>query len=107
VNSVADNVWVCPFCNGPLETLNHIFLDCDLARFLWRTSPWPLLLSSFAAKPISERIIAIIYPFVKLAIPIANIQRFQIFAALVMDTIWFSKHKLIHDAIQPDPPKII
>jgi hypothetical protein len=70
---VADNVWVCPFCNGPLETLNYIFLDCDLARFLWRTSPWPLLLSSFAAKPISEWIIAIIYPSVKLAIPIANI----------------------------------
>jgi hypothetical protein len=39
VNSEDDNAWVCPFCNGPLETLNYIFLDCDLARILWRTSP--------------------------------------------------------------------
>jgi hypothetical protein len=102
-----DNAWVCPFCNGPLETLNHIFLECDLARILWRTSPWPLLISSFADRPISDWIMAIIYPFVKLDIPLADIWNFQIFAALVMDVIWFSRNKLTRDAIQPDVPKII
>ena len=54
VISEDDNAWVCPFCNGPLETLNHIFLECDLARILWRTSPWPLLIFSFVARPISD-----------------------------------------------------
>jgi hypothetical protein len=52
--------------------------------------------------PISEWIIA-----VRLAVPLADIRRFQIFTALIMDTIWFSRNKLIHEAIQPDPPKII
>jgi hypothetical protein len=107
VNSEDDNAWVCPFCNGTLETLNHIFLDCDLAKILWRTSPWPLLISSFAAKPIFDWIIAIIYPSVKLDIPFADIRKFQIFAALVMGVIWFSRKKLIHETIQPDTPKII
>ena len=101
------NAWVCPFCKGPLETLNHIFLECDLARILWRTSPWPLLISSFAARPISDWIIAIIYPSTKLDIPFADTRNFQIYAALVMDVIWFSRNKLIHEAIQPDIPKII
>jgi hypothetical protein len=78
-----------------------------LARILWRTFPWPLLISSFAAMPISDWIMAIIYPSVKLDIPLVDIRNFQLFAALVMDAIWFSKNKLTHDAIQPDIPKII
>ena len=47
------------------------------------------------------------YPSIKLDIPLADVQNFQIFAALVMDVIWFSRNKLTHDAIQPDMPKII
>jgi hypothetical protein len=107
VNSVVDNAWACPFCNGPLETLNHIFLNSDLAKILWRTSRWPILISSFADRPISKWISAIIYPFVKLAVPLADTWRFQTFAAPVMDTIWFARNKLIHEATQPKPPKII
>jgi len=56
------NAWVCPFCNGPLETLSHIFLDCALAKVLWRFAVWPLNISHFSSRPISEWILAIIYP---------------------------------------------
>jgi hypothetical protein len=28
VVSKVNNAWGCPFCRGPIETLNHIFLDC-------------------------------------------------------------------------------
>jgi hypothetical protein len=38
------SAWLCPFCKGPLETLTYIFLECDLARILWRSSPWPIFL---------------------------------------------------------------
>ena len=93
------NAWVCPFCRGPLETLNHIFLNCDLVKVIWRTSPWPNLISSFAARPITDWIIAVIYPSAKLDVPLADIRRFQIFAAIVLDTIWFTRNKLIHDNI--------
>ena len=40
-------------------------------------------------------------------VPLANIRRFQIFAALVLDTIWFARNKLIHNNIQPVPAKTV
>jgi hypothetical protein len=65
------------------------------------------LISSFTARPISDWLIAIIYPPIKLDIPFADIRNFQIYTALVLDVIWFSRNKLIHEAIQPDVPKIM
>jgi hypothetical protein len=99
--------WVCPFCKGPLETLCHIFLDCSFARILWRSDPWPITTSFFSSRPISDWILAVIYPLDRLAIPLAETRKFQLFAALALDFIWFFRNKLIHEAIQPVPSKAI
>jgi hypothetical protein len=106
VASVDVDAWVCPFCKGPQKTLCHIFLECDLARILWRTSSWPLIISGFATRPISDWVLAILYPVEWLAIPKNEVRRFQIFAALTLNLIWFSRNKLIHDALQPVPSKV-
>jgi exonuclease III len=106
VISEDSNAWVCPFCKGPLETLSHIFLDCNLARFIWSNSSWPNVISSYLSRPIHEWILAIVYPTEKLDIPIAHASKFQIFAVLTMDLIWLSRNKLLHEALQPDPYKI-
>ena len=94
-------------CKGPLETLSHIFLDCDLARILWWSSPWPLNTAVFSFRPISDWILAIIYPIDWLAIPKDEVRSFQLFAALTLDHIWFSRNKLVHEALQPVPAKVI
>ncbi|GLT59036.1 hypothetical protein SLA2020_318810 [Shorea laevis] len=107
VSSADDEAWVCPFCKGPPETLSHIFLECDLARILWRSSPWPILISVFSAKPISEWILAVIHPKETLGIPISDIRKFQLFAALTMDFIWMARNKLVHEDIQPTPSSAI
>jgi hypothetical protein len=65
------------------------------------------LIPSYAARPITDWIIAIIYPFARLDVPLADIRRFQIFEALILDTIWFARNKLIHDNIQPVPAKTV
>ena len=65
------------------------------------------MISSFAARPITDWIIAIIYPSTRLAVPLADIRRFQIFATFVMDTIWFARNKLIHENTQLVPAKTI
>jgi hypothetical protein len=85
-----------------LETLSHIFLDCALVKVLWRFALWPLNISHFSSRPISEWILAIIYPLNRLDIPTADYCKFQLFAALVMDLIWQSRTKLIHDGILPN-----
>jgi hypothetical protein len=70
------SAWVCSFCRGHLETLSHIFLNYDLAKFLWSFSPWSLHISSFSSKPIFEWILAIIYPSSWLGISIAESREF-------------------------------
>jgi hypothetical protein len=51
---------------------------------------------------ISEWILTIIYPTSRLGIPIADCKKFQLFATTVLDLIWLSRNKLIHEAIQPN-----
>jgi hypothetical protein len=105
VSSVDLNSWVCPFYKGPQETLSHLFLECDLDRLLWWNSPWPLITSSLAARPIADWIAAIVNPAVLLAIPRKEVQKFQIFPALTLDFIWLSRNKLIFEGLKPDPVK--
>lgn len=101
------DAWVCPFCKNSLETLSHIFLECDLARILWRSSSWPLFPSAFASRHISDWILAIIFPVKMLAIPKYEVRKFQLFASLTLDFIWMARNKLIHDGIQSSPAKAI
>ena len=65
-----------PFAKAP-KKLCHIFLKCDLARFLWRTSSWPLIISGFAARPISDWVLAILYPIEWHAIPKNEVRRLK------------------------------
>jgi len=31
-----------PLCKGPSETIQHVFMECPLARIIWRNSKWPI-----------------------------------------------------------------
>jgi hypothetical protein len=102
VSSVDLDSWVCPFCKGPQETLSHLFFECDLPRMLWWNSPWPLITTSFAARPIVDWIAVIVNPALLLAIPRKEVWKFQIFAVLTLDFIWLSRNKLIFEGLKPD-----
>jgi hypothetical protein len=107
VVSIVDGAWQCPFCKCPLETLSHIFLECDLVVFFWNFSPWPNCHVGFSNRPISDLVLAIIFLCEKLAIPFHDARRFQLFASITMDLIWFCRNMLIHDAVIPSPSKIL
>jgi hypothetical protein len=92
VVQAAEEAWVCPFCKGPLETLTHIFLECSLASFIWRNSPWPSIIVGFSNKPIVDWITAIIFPAQSLAIPVDDVNKFQLFAAITLDNIWRARN---------------
>jgi hypothetical protein len=98
--------WLCPFCNGPLETLVHIFLECNLAGFLWRSSPWSFSISDFLSRPIASWILAIIFPVAMLGIPKVDVRKFHLYASLMLDSIWRCRNSLIHDGVQPSPSKV-
>jgi hypothetical protein len=91
------NAWVCPFCKGPIETLSHIFLECELATSLWSLSPWPNVLGGFVSRPISDWILALLSPVVVLGVTKNEVRKFQLFASLVLDFIWRARNLLIHE----------
>jgi hypothetical protein len=101
VVQAAEEAWVCPFCKGPLETLTHIFLECSLASFIWRNSPWPSIIVGFSNKPIVDWITAIIFPAQSLAIPVDDVNKFQLFAAITLDNIWRARNTLVHYGVAP------
>jgi hypothetical protein len=107
VVSIVDRAWQCPFCKGPLETLSHIFIECEFVVFLWNSSPWPNCYAGFSNRPISDWVLAILFPCEKLVIPLHDARRFQLFASITMDLIWFSRNRLIHDAVIPSPSKVL
>jgi hypothetical protein len=85
-----------------METLSHIFLDCALAKNLWRSASWALNIFYFSSNPISDWILALIYPSTHLDIPSIDSRKFQLFAILVMDLISQSRNKLIHEGTLPN-----
>jgi hypothetical protein len=62
------------------ETTNHLFIDCDLTRIIWRQSKWPLSISTFTDFPITCWINIIFNPFNSLNIP--KKRRFSTFNSL-------------------------
>jgi hypothetical protein len=96
-----EGAWSCPFCKGPVESLGHIFLECSLAKFLWRNSPWSSLIDGFSHKPIVELIYAIIFPVQSLGIPVEDVNNFQLFTAITLDNIWRARNILIHEGVAP------
>jgi hypothetical protein len=85
VSSVDLDLWVCPFCKDPHETLSHLFMECDFVRLLWWNSHWHHITTSFATRPIPNRIAAIVNLALLLAIPRKVVWKFQIF-----DALWIS-----------------
>jgi hypothetical protein len=77
-----------------------------LAVFLWRSSPWAIPLADFDSKPMACWILAIIFPVALLGIPKKDVWKFQLYAALTLDSIWRCKNMLIHDGVQPSASKV-
>jgi hypothetical protein len=95
--------WNCPMCKGPSETIEHLMLDCPIAKIIWRNSKWPLDISVFRNQPISAWVKAILYPHQLLSIPKHYTHEFQVTAAIIMDSIWYARNSLIHKNTIPDP----
>jgi hypothetical protein len=94
------------FCEGLVKTLSHIFLDCDLALFLWNSSSWPNVIGDCASRPISEWILAILSPVVILGVGAAEVRKFQLFASLVLDFIWRARNLLIYEGTIFSPSRL-
>lgn len=98
-----DEQLVFPLCNIEAKDLLHLFLNYLYSKIMWRHSNCPIDSTLFASKPIKSWIQTILNLIFILKIPEEEHHDFQIFAAIVMDSIWFFRNKVIHDQVKCSP----
>jgi ribonuclease HI len=96
----------CPLCNMAEDSLHHLFFDCFFARVVWRLSFWPLDSTAFRFSSMEDWIAAIISPARSLGIPLRDQHKFQIFASVACDLLWFYRNKAHHDNLTFDARSI-
>ncbi|GLT68009.1 hypothetical protein SLA2020_402740 [Shorea laevis] len=89
---------LCPLCKAAEDSLHHLFFRCDIARVIWRNSPWPLDSTVLNFPSMMDWIKFIISPS-SLGINRKDHHHFQIFAAVLCDLLWFYRNKAYHDGL--------
>jgi hypothetical protein len=84
------------------DSLHHLFFECIFARVVWRHSFWPLDSIALKFTSMSEWISSIISPGSSIGIPLVDHHKFQIFAVVACDILWFYRNKAFHDGVSFD-----
>jgi hypothetical protein len=89
----------CPLCKIAEDSLYHLFFGCTFARIVWRHSFWPLDSTKFNFSSMVDWIKLIISPCHSLGIPWADCHKFQIFASVACDILWYYRNQAFHTGI--------
>ena len=92
----------CPLCKVADDSLTHLFFECFFAQVVWRLSFWPLDSIDFHFSSLLDWINSIISPGRSLGIPSEDQHKFQIFASVACDILWFYRNKALHDEVSLD-----
>jgi hypothetical protein len=84
------------------DSLTHLFFECFYARVVWRLSFWPLDSTAFHFSSMEAWIAAIISPERSLGILLRDQHKFQIFASVACDILWFYRNKALHENLTFD-----
>jgi hypothetical protein len=95
LNSVFSSIdiVVCPMYKSGEDSIQHLFFKCIFARVIWHHSFWPIDSMNFNFTNMLDWIKVILSPGLTLKIPKEDHHRFQIFAAVTCDFLWFSRNK--------------
>lgn len=91
---------ICVGCGQHNETVLHVFHGCTLANLLWSTSIWGLHISRIPATYLTKWIHILLNAETLLGFRPLSFQSFILHTALLMDVLWFSRNKAIHDGVQ-------
>jgi hypothetical protein len=86
---------------GP-DSTRYLFFHCHYARVIWRLSPWPFDSTTLYSPNLCDWIRIILSPKATLNIPRSEHHRFQVFAAVTCDLLWFHCNKAFHDGLSFD-----
>lgn len=92
----------CPLCMTGPDSLKHVFFHCHFARVVWRLYPSPLDSTTLDSLNLCDWIRVILYPEAFLHIPCSELHRFQVFATVTCDLLWFHCNKAFHYGLSFD-----
>jgi hypothetical protein len=93
----------CPLCDGGTKTLEHLFIECSLARIAWSMSPWPIRFDLLNFGSIVDWIKAIINPISVLGIQKKEVNQFILNVVVVCDLLWMKRNEVNRNQCSPDP----
>ncbi|XP_060974685.1 uncharacterized protein LOC133039757 [Cannabis sativa] len=85
-----------PFCGLGEETMEHLFLTCDVAMHLWRSSPWGIFLVSDTGIRVWDWV-KFIWSLNRRGIRVEDV---FLYASFVVDNIWRMQS---HTSLLPSP----
>lgn len=88
---------LCFGCGQHYETVLHVFHGCTLARLLWSTSNWAFDISRIPESSAADWIHILLNAESLLGIQSRSFNSFILNAALIMDVLWFSCNKFLHE----------
>lgn len=92
----------CSLCSYPTDSLFHLFFTCLIACVVWRQSFWPLDTIALNVTNMTDWLLIILHPHRMLGVSPTKTHKFQIFAAVACDYLWFTRNKAYHDGIIPN-----
>jgi hypothetical protein len=98
--SLSDNS--CFLCSYPTDPLPQLFFTCPIARVVWCQSFWPLDTIALNVTNMTDWLLIILHLHRMLGVPPAETHKFQIFAVVACDYLWFTKNKAHHDGTIPN-----
>lgn len=84
-------------CNFAMESLEHIFFTWPIAQLLWHESSWQLAIDAMGERHIGDWIKCVLSPTMHFGIPVEEQMNFIPFAVILIDSLWFTHNKIIHD----------
>lgn len=86
---------LCSLCHMEMESLEHLFFTCLIARVIWRESPWPSNTMVLGDLSNVDWVKIILDPAPYLGIPKKHQLNFTQFGIILMDSIWFTRNQIV------------
>uniref|UniRef100_A0A803QEG3 Reverse transcriptase zinc-binding domain-containing protein n=1 Tax=Cannabis sativa TaxID=3483 RepID=A0A803QEG3_CANSA len=83
----------CPLCGAGEESMEHLFLYCNFAYHLWRSSPWGVY-PVFDSGACIWDWVTFIWNMKSKGV---NTDKLFLYASIVVDTIWMTRNEKVHN----------
>ena len=86
----------CPLCRLDREDGGHLFIKCPVARGLWLQSTWPVDVLILPPHTLTSFTRLFLQPHRLLNVPREDARYVALNVALVVDSLWFWRNKVVH-----------